>query len=195
MESGICLTLLTVQANPITVSDDNTVFNAMAVLHHREIPQYNYYLEDANTPHGWNVLDCMDYTPPPAPYVPPAPPIAVTPAEKLTLVTTVVYFKTAEQAKKREGALGPVFDGEYFVVGRDEQAVKLSKDNKNDIGWVNTYDNKIEEKPAPTQPVDVVIPVSEPVDVSDNSLPEPLPSPAKLQYQLISLSNWKPLTP
>ena len=63
-------TFAEVASNPITVSGDSEVFTARGILHHREIPQYNYYVEDVNTPHGWNVLDCMDY------YVPPPPPAA-----------------------------------------------------------------------------------------------------------------------
>lgn len=132
---------------------------------------------DYSTNNGIEQNDLKPVPLPPPVYIPPAAPVKATLAEKLPLVTSVVYFPTAEDAKARSTkALGAIPDGSYYVVGRDEQAVKLSKDNKIDIGWINSYDNKVEEpKPEPvipTLPVDPPpAPVSEPVDIVTVSEP------------------------
>lgn len=143
-----------------------------------DFPQYQYYLEDINQNYGWNVADAPDYIPP-APK-PPAAPEPIPLAEKYSLVTTVMYFPTAKDAQERRPtAISSVDKGEYYVVGRDEQAVKLSKDNKSDIGWVNTFDNKVEQPKVievatpqvATLPVDPPPSHDEMVDASDNSVP------------------------
>lgn len=169
--------------NPITVAGDNTVFTATAILHHREIPQYNYYLEDANTPHGWNVLDCNDFTPPPPPYVPPAPPIVAPLAERYTVVTRLMRFEKGTDALTHSNVAGDIEQGQYYVISKLHEAYNLSDDNMKDRGWwVNTADNKLPEPvvaaPVVEQPVDVVIPAIEPVD-------PPAPT-ARRQYEMIS---------
>jgi hypothetical protein len=170
-----------VEANPIELSTADTHFNAVAILHHRNIPQYNYYLEDANTPHGWNVLDCMDYTPPPAPYVPPAAPVSAPLAEKYTLVTNVMTFNSASEAIKHSGVAGALVAGDYFVMAKRDKAYNLSNDNMKDKNqWVNIADNVI-DTPSPTLPVDPPPVVTTPVDVApppvlaeQGSVPKPL---------------------
>ena len=167
--------------NPITTASDNELFTATAILHHREIPQYNYYLEDAGTPHGWNVLDCMDYTPPPPPYVPPAPPAPIPTVTYYEIKPSVLkYYDSADEAKTDSNAKGLLDKGVYVEQGRDNSAVKITKNNQDIASfWVNDLDNKPEpEPPVPTEPVDVVVPEAEPVD-------PPAPALPKHQFQMI----------
>lgn len=176
--------------NPITTATSGEVFIARAILHHREIPQYNYYLEDPNTPHGWNVLDCSDYV---APYVAPKPPeapAAYIPAEKYELATTVPYYKDSDEpfsvgyldALHSENPKGQLICGVYFVYGqRMNGMINLSVNNMKPGVWINPKDNVI----APpivdvvTQVVDPPPVVTQPTDVSDNSMPA---TPAKPLY-------------
>jgi hypothetical protein len=154
---------------PASILQLHTPFPIGGYATNRNFPQYRYAMTpedyaravqgDYSTNNGVNEADLEDIpAPEPKPYIPPAPPVTAPPAKKLTLVTTLLYFDKPEEAKRRENAKGPIFDGEYFVVKEDEQAWKLSKDNKTDIGWVNTFDNKL-----PEPPVTVVTPVPEPV--------------------------------
>lgn len=147
-----------VAANPITTADDNTTLTVKAVLHHRAIPQYNYYLDDPNAPYGWNVLDCPDYTPPPPPVTPPAAPIKGKPVETYTLQNTVMYFKNALDARDHRNpisTLDPLKDNKpYIVYERAGNSYHLSRDNmKDDKYWINISDDvPPEPKPEPLPP-------------------------------------------
>jgi hypothetical protein len=160
-----------------------------------------YYSPDMQNSGGFHIGDCDWYKAPAPVYTPPAAPVTAPLAEKYELITTVVYFPSAQDAKERSSkALGTIDAGTYIVVGRDEQAVKLSKDNRTDIGWINTFDNKIEEpkpvevlQPAvevqPTLPVDApATDINLPVDLPAAPITEvsnPLPTGPKPQYNWI----------
>lgn len=144
-----------VAANPITQADDNTVFTARGILHHREIPQYNYYVEDPNTPHGWNVLDCVDYiAPAPPPPPPPQPQLskpesAPIPVPKITTYTVlpdvIMYFDSSDDAKTRRNARGTLNKGSYIELERVERTVRIVRQNQDRTSyWVNDFDNTIE---------------------------------------------------
>lgn len=174
------------QAHPVYTVATTTNIQAQQLVQHND--GYQYYLENPAIHEGYNVSDCPDYTPP----KPPAPPVAVPLAEKLTLVTALEYYADAKAAKERRGGIGMFADGEYIVIATDEQAKKLVRRNMDTVGyWINTFDNKLPKpvpdipQPAevPTLPVDLPTPHNETVDVSDNSI-----APAakvKFQYAMI----------
>lgn len=135
--------------HPVEVHNKGEIWTVTNKVHHED--GSDYYRREGQVD-GFNVVDCDDHTPP---YVPPAAPEPIKLAEKYTLVTTLVYYPTADDAKQRTSkAIGPIFDGTYYVVAKDAQAYKLSKDNKTDIGWVNINDNKLPVVEAPTLLVD-----------------------------------------
>jgi hypothetical protein len=186
-----------VEANPIELSTADTHFNAVAILHHRNIPQYNYYLEDANTPHGWNVLDCMDFTPPPAPYVPPATPNKGTPPETYEVFVQLDGFQTPSDANRQQNFYQPVAPGkDYFVFARDIGMINITKDNMKSGVWINPKFNELPAAPvvSPTLPVDIVQPVSAPVDVAPPPvLAEQGSTPKVLYYDWIDGVNHQPV--
>ena len=157
-----------VSNNKITEADNNTIFTATAVLHHREIPQYNYYLEDGNTPHGYNVLDCTDYTAPPPPYVPPAPPVQVKQAETVNFMVAMMCYPSLTDARMKwnmhlEVNIEP--NTTYYVHEKVEKFYKISDKNMTDRDWwVNLDDNKLPVIiPLPEPPVIEII--TKPVEV------------------------------
>jgi hypothetical protein len=142
---------------------------------------------DYSTNNGINLTDLDEL--PPAPYIPPAAPVSLPKVTYYTVLPDVIKtYATADDAK-RDNPTGVKAKGVYIELARDGMAVKLVKSNTEVNGdfWVNNYENKIDAVPVvPTLPVDPPPAVTQPVDVSDNSLPEPLPSPAV---------NWeKPIT-
>lgn len=132
-----------VVANPITTSDSSTVFTAVAELKRADFPQYTYYLDDANTPHGWNAADTepVAVAPMPAPYTPPAAPVTAPLAKKYTLLTTVMYFGNASDAQFRKNGIGTLAPKEYYLSEETDIAVHLGDDNMHAKYWVSKKDN------------------------------------------------------
>jgi hypothetical protein len=134
-------------ANPITESGSGVEFTATAVLTRPDLPNYRWYLEDTNTPHGWNTLDCSDYVAPAplpapaAPYVPPAAPITAPPAKKYKLLTTVKYYGNSSDAQFDKNPISTLAAKEYYEFERGSSTVQLGDDNMTPKYWVNTKDN------------------------------------------------------
>jgi hypothetical protein len=165
-----------VAANPVGTAPGVPI-TIVAELHHREIPQYTYYLEDTNVPYGWNVLDCVDYTPPPPVVTTPAPPVPYTAAEQYTLVTVVKTFKSPEDAMNPNGqdAIGELSGGVYFVWTKQGRAYNLTKDNMQPGAWVNTLDNVIKQVEAKPEPApQLVIPAPDAANEAWKSTLHPL---------------------
>jgi hypothetical protein len=137
-----------VVTNPITTSGDGYDFTAVAVLKRSDpgFANYTYYLDDGNTPHGWNALDCAEpiTAPMPTPYIPPTAPNKGTPAEKYELLTTLPYYASAEAAQAgKDNSTGKLPAGIYYVISKENKAYNISSDNMKDLQhWVNTLDNK-----------------------------------------------------
>jgi hypothetical protein len=157
--------------NPITTSGGGLDFTAVATLTRSDagFQGYTYYLDDANTPHGWNVLDCQDIAPTlpmPAPYVPPAAPVKATLAETYTLVTTLQYYGNLEDARNDKNAVSTIKQGKYYIWdkgGISGNFYCLSATNtKNDNMWINTLDNIAPPPTAKLDPPKMDEPVSTP---------------------------------
>lgn len=131
-----------VSSHPVGAVNPGDVKEAVAELHHNN--GYVYYLEDANNPIGWNVLDCTtDYTPPV--YVPPAAPVPVKLTETYNLVTTLPYYASATDVQADKNAVGTLSPKKNGYVVWEKQGIfwNLTTDNQTDQHkWVNTLDNK-----------------------------------------------------
>lgn len=96
-------------------------------------------------------------TPPPPlppPSAPPAAPVPYTPAEKYTLLTTLMTFKNSQDAMSGVNGQSTLAAGTYYVFAKEGKAYNLSKDNmKNGNQWVNVLYNIIPAaKPIPVNP-------------------------------------------
>lgn len=157
-----------ISSQPLFIADD-TVITVLAYLTRSDLPQYVYYLEDANAHYGYNKLDCTPYTPP-APYVPPATPNKGTPPETYEVFVTLDGFQSASDANRQQNFFQPVAPGSnYFVFARDIGMINITKDNMKAGVWINPKFNELPPVPAPVPPslpVDIVQPDSTPVDVA-----------------------------
>lgn len=144
--------------NPFSTAGDNHIITAVAQLVRSDtgFQNYTYYLENAESPIGWNTLDCADYIPtvdplPQVPYVPPAAPVVVTQAEKYKVVTTVISFSTADDAKAETKAQAILKEGNYFIYAKDGVAYNLTTNNMKEGVWINILDNKVIVTPSTTR--------------------------------------------
>jgi hypothetical protein len=177
--------------HPAATLNVNTEFPIGGYATNRNFPMYRYAMNpddyaravsgDYSTNNGINVSDLEDIPAPP-PYVPPAAPLRPVLVTPYPVIKKLMVFETAEDAKGRRNYTGiDVEPGDYIEIERIESAVLLSKDNKTDIGWINTFDNKIEEpkpveilQPA-TPPAQPTLPVDAPP--TDITIPVDLPAP------------------
>lgn len=146
--------------NPVTYSPPNPIaFTAQ--LTRSDIPQYTYYLEDANVHQGYNSLDVTAYIPAApvvaAPYVPPAAPTVYKATQKYTLKKTMMYFSSASDAMATQNAKGTIAEGTYLVFSTSGVAYNLTTNNmQNQNKWINTQDNVIDNTvvvPTSTAPI------------------------------------------
>lgn len=135
-------------ANPITSSGpEGVVFTAVALLTRPDLPNYSWYLDDANAPHGWNSLDCEEVIvqPMPTPYVPPAAPVVTKAAETYVLLTSLPAYASTDDLVKGKNPT-PLPAGIYYVWekgGTNGIYYRLSHDNIHEENlWVNTVSNK-----------------------------------------------------
>jgi hypothetical protein len=156
----------------------------------RNFPQYRYVMSpadyqrtvsgDFSTNNGVNEADLEDIpAPPPPPYVPPAAPEPVKLAERYTVVTRLMAFNNADDARGHQNVQRDIEPGVYYVFSKVDKCYNLTDSNVHDRGWwINTADNVIQEPPVPTLPVDPPKqPDFEPVDV-----PAPV---VRRQYEMI----------
>lgn len=141
-------------AHPVEVHDAGEIVTVSNKVHHN-IVNYDYYRE-ADQIDGYNVLDCDDYTPPlptPTPYVPPAAPLAVKLAPKVTIVASVPYFSTSNNAKSSYKAQGTIKAGEYYQIAVENGMWNISSDNMKDLQhWINPGDNVVPPEPVVITP-------------------------------------------
>lgn len=149
-------------------------------VHHED--GYDYYRRDGQVD-GFNVTDCDDYTPP---YIPPAAPAKLPKVTYYTVLPDVIkYYDNAEDAKADSNAKGVKAKGDYIQLARDGMAVKLVKSNSEVNGdfWISDFDNRPDVPPS--QPVDIVTPVVEPVDPPTPPLIDDVKPAIKPQYHWI----------
>lgn len=163
--------------HPVAQRPQGDVFQAVAKVIH--VSGHHYYRDTIDDANGYEVADCDDYTPPiinPSPSVVKTPSVPVPLAEKYSLVTTVMYFPSALDAKNKANAQGTLNAGSYIVIAKEDNAYNLTSDNtKNQNKWVNINDNVLPSPPVKDQPTDApATDVTLPTDTSDNTTPEPV---------------------
>lgn len=133
--------------NPITyIPPDPITFTAQ--LTRSDIPQFTYYLEDANVHQGYNSLDVTAYTPPPPivvvskPYVAPAAPEPVVRSQKYEVHIQLKWYLSSPDAQFKRNPQGslPVGDS-YYRFATGDSTVQLGPDNMHSMWWINTKDN------------------------------------------------------
>lgn len=154
--------------NPVDTSGDNTVITVNGLLRHREIPQFQYYVEDINNPVGWNTLDVDDYIPPSAPQPPSAPLVVPTSTEPYELVTSVMGYPSSNSAANDINARVALPAGIYYIYNQKAGVINITKNpgRPGDLdnaqgGWINPAQNVIPPEPVPTPvtPPDAASPV------------------------------------
>jgi hypothetical protein len=129
-------------AHPIEQHTEGYDFTAVALYTTQD--GNRYYSPDMQNSGGFHIDDCDWYKAPSSPYVPPAAPLRPVLVTPYPVIKKLMVFETAEDAKGRRNYTGiDVEPGDYIEIERIESAVLLSKDNKTDIGWINTFDNKL----------------------------------------------------
>jgi hypothetical protein len=149
-----------INANPEGDAHPGDVHTVVAICHHNI--GYDYYLEDANVESGFNVVDCDDVPPPPpAPYIPPAPPITAPNTEQYELIKAVPYYKSVPNALDGTNSAGMLDSGLYYVFNKtfpenDYQKPPVALNLSHSIGvsgdWVNPNDNVIVPEPVVVVP-------------------------------------------
>lgn len=154
-----------INANPLGDAHAGDIKTVGAILYHNI--GYNYYLEDADVPSGYNVLDCDEYTPPPippppAPVAPPAPPagpLSAPSSEQYETIKELTGYTTSNQAINHAPVAKTVQipAGSYFIFNKRFDANKnlialnITKTQGQAGGWINPADN-VETPPAPAVP-------------------------------------------
>lgn len=177
--------------NPITTSGESLTFAAVAVLTRTDegFDGHTYYLEEEQTPHGWDSADCelVVPAPMPEPHTPPSAPIPVTLADKYTVVAEVPSYSTSADAESSINKSGTLSAGEYFVFADDQGMKNLSPDNQHEGVWINPDENVVPAAPEPVKepgPNNFISPRESSVVPEPVVVPPPEPPKPKVD-------NWK----
>lgn len=143
-----------VVANPITSSGSGLDFTAVAKLTRdgEGFAGYSYYLEDANTPHGWNALDCtvVQQQPMPKPYVAPTGAVNVpTNTDPYHLVIDVPGYSSATDAANHVNKKVTVPNGQYMKFTEKYGMINVTQVQGKPGSWINPADNVIPPPPPP----------------------------------------------
>lgn len=159
-------------STPLATAGEDKVIHAVGVLHNSDIPEYSFYIENVTDRVGWDVTDCIDVEE--VRIAPPSAPVAVTLADKYTVVAEIPSYSTPTDAESSINKSGTLPAGEYFVFADDQGMKNLSPDNQHEGVWINPEENVIHPEPEP-------IPEPGPnnfIGPRENSVaPEPVPEP------------------
>lgn len=168
--------------SPIRAAAKGDIFTTSAIAHH--VLGGSYYMQDAATAQGFNVVDCQVYTPP-APSKPPSAPISAPSSETYDVIREIPGYVTSNQAINNDaaGRRTTIAPGTYFVFNKRLPAINVTQAPGKPGSWINPADN-VEAPPEPPA-LDVAIVEPEPVVVPEPEVP---PTPVVADYQ----STYKP---
>jgi hypothetical protein len=154
--------------NPVNNVNSGDKFNTSRIAHHHV--GGSYYMPDGDDSHGYNVVDCQDYTaptPPPVASGPPAAPLKPggNPDIKYTVIKTISGYTTATNAGNHVSASTEVAPGDYFVYNthpKNSDLINVTSRLGSPGAWINKADNVPDAPPAPPAPEPVAAP-AEPV--------------------------------
>lgn len=152
--------LTAIEANPEGSRPKDDIFTVVAICHHNI--GYNYYLEDANIPSGYDVLDCDDYVqilvpaPPPVsppPYIPPAAPVPI-PSSTVPypILTEIPGFAQIGDAMLHENpvtVIKPAKDVIWYKYTEKNGMLYVTRTPSKGEFWIDPADNVI---PSPKPP-------------------------------------------
>lgn len=142
--------------NPVEVHNVGEIWTVTNKVHHSN--GYDYYRREGQVD-GFNVLDCDDYTPP-APYVPPAPPVEAKLAERYELVVDLLAYSSPIDAAMQKTPKGELKAGKYIVWSRENDMINLTTDNGKDQNqWIDPKKNVVPI--APVVPPKIVTTIQE----------------------------------
>lgn len=99
----------------------------------------------------------------PIPPALPAAPVTAKPVEKYKLLTTVMTFQTADDAKAEVNAKSILKEGSYIVFAKDGIAYNLTMDNMSEGVWINKLTNVISPPTTRLNPPELTTPIENPV--------------------------------
>jgi hypothetical protein len=196
--------------NPVRPQDAGWSFKTTQLAHH--ILGGNYYIPEGEAAHGFNAVDCQEYTPP-APVALPSAPVNYpsNPNNKYTVVVPVSGYVTATNAGNHVNAVNTVKPGEYYVFNvhpNNTSLINVTTKLGTPGSWINKADNVIpvpEPKPEPApvlaaaaSVVAEVIPAPAPVEKvaswkdSYTEFPKPVRYIATRKLIVVDLSGQQP---
>lgn len=141
---------------------------------------------------------------PPAPYVPPAAPVAVQKPQTYQLLTIAMWFGSSVDAEFKQNAQGTLAKGSYYRFQTTSLSVQLGTDNMHALYWINIKDN-VAPPPAPPTPTAVAEQVAAPSEtapdewkstfVAFNTNRQPVKYVMEVDYTFIDLSGYSKNTP
>lgn len=150
--------------NPANSVNGGDTFQTSRLAHH--ILTGSYYMPDGDDSHGYNIVDCQDYTAPTpaAPSAPPSAPIRPggNPDNKYTVIKPIPGYGNATNAGNHANQTNEVAAGDYFVYNtypnRDD-LINVTSKLGSPGSWINKADNVPD---APTPPEAPVVTAPEP---------------------------------
>lgn len=171
-----------IAANPVAGAD-SVVHTFVAQLNRSDLPQYTYYLEDANVHQGYNSMDCHPYTPPapePAPtYQPPSAPLPVpTDTTPYMILADIPYYGSASDAQSRTNPKGTLKAESSFYRYKSLGGMDSLTDTPGTSQsiWINPSDNKtpVKVQEVPSTWTDPRADTSVPITVVTQPAPAPV---------------------
>lgn len=143
--------------NPEGQLNQGTILTVTAICHHQV--GYDYYLEDANNPSGYNVADCDDI-PSPAPPPPPppplptpviAPPVSSPSREVYPIKVNIPTYASVTDAQNMRNALNTLSASlvKYYAFNTLNGMVSITTQPGVSQGiWINPVQNMVQPVPS-----------------------------------------------
>ena len=171
--------------NPANDVQNGATFQTSRIAHH--VLGGNYYMPDGDDGHGYNVVDCQDYSAP-APAGPPSAPLKPggNPENKYTTIKPIPGYTTATNAANHTNQANEVATGEYFVYNtypnRDD-LINITSKLGQPGSWINKADNVPDAPAPPPEPVAAPAPPVEPAPPETHVETPPVDSTAPVPWR------------
>lgn len=151
--------------NPANDVNGGDKFQTSRIAH--QLLGGNYYMPDGDDAHGYNVVDCQDYSAP-APVGPPSAPVRPSgnPDNKYTVIKTIPGYSNATNAGNHTNQASEVTPNEYFVYNthpKNADLINVTSKLGQMGSWINKADNVPDAPAPPPEPAPVPAPPIEPL--------------------------------
>lgn len=166
--------------NPVRPQDAGYSFKTTQIAH--QIMGGSYYIPEGEGSHGFNVVDCNEYVPPP-PTAPPSAPLKPSgnPDNKYDVIKPIPGYTTATNAGNHTNQADEVQPGSYFVYNthaNNSDLINVTSKLGQPGSWINKADNVPDPEPTPPAPEPEAAPAP-----PDHVETEPAASTAPLPWQ------------